>query len=67
MERLKHSKPEIGEDSSKERYRYLQWLADYNAIKEVPSVQPERLLKERDAALDTAYTALKIMQEGKDG
>ena len=40
IERLNHSKPEIGEDSSKERYRYLQWLADYNAIKEVPSAQP---------------------------
>lgn len=42
LERMMYSKPVIGEDKSKERYRYMQWLADYNALKEVPSVQPEQ-------------------------
>lgn len=31
----KRTKPIFGADNSKERYRYLQWLADYNAIKEL--------------------------------
>lgn len=42
IERMTYSKPVIGEDKSKERYRYMQWMADYNALKEVPSVQPEQ-------------------------
>ena len=41
LERLQHSKPEMGADGSKERYRRLQWIADCNAIEEVPSAQPE--------------------------
>lgn len=39
FEKLKHTMPECGEDNSKERYRYMQWLADNNAIKELPSVK----------------------------
>lgn len=27
-----------GEDNSKERYRYMQWLADYWAIEEAPTI-----------------------------
>lgn len=39
FEKLKHTMPECGEDNSKERYRYMQWLADNNAIKELPTVK----------------------------
>lgn len=30
-----------GEDGTKERYRYMQWLTDYNAVKEAPTAEPE--------------------------
>lgn len=39
IDKLSHTKPNFGEDSTKERYRYMQWLADINAIKEL---KPER-------------------------
>jgi len=35
MTKLSYTKPYFGEDSTKERYRYMQWLADTNAIKEL--------------------------------
>ena len=31
---LERKQPLVGADSSKDRYRYIQWLADYNAIRE---------------------------------
>lgn len=33
-EKMSHTLPQCGEDNSKERYRYMQWIADNNAIKE---------------------------------
>lgn len=41
FEKLRHTCPGVGEDGSKERYRYLQWVADNQAIRETPSAQPE--------------------------
>lgn len=32
--KLDRTKPEVGADGSKERYRYLQWLSDWNAVVE---------------------------------
>ena len=31
-----------GEDGTKERYRYMQWLTDYNAVIEAPIVEPKK-------------------------
>ena len=42
MTKLLYTKPYFGEDSTKERYRYMQWLADTNAIKEL---KPARAIK----------------------
>ena len=33
-EKMSHTLPQCGEDNSKERYRYMQWMSDNNAIKE---------------------------------
>lgn len=33
-EKMSHTLPQCGEDNSKERYRYIQWISDNNAIKE---------------------------------
>lgn len=41
MAKLSHTEPLFGEDGTKERYRYMQWLADTNAIKEL---KPERAI-----------------------
>lgn len=47
LERFQRVKPPIGEDGSKDRYRYLQWMACVEAIKEAPaaSVMPTRVGK----------------------
>ena len=37
---LERKQPLVGADSSKDRYRYMQWLADFNAIKDVKTVVP---------------------------
>lgn len=34
FEKLEHTKPEMGTDGSKERYGFLQYLSDWNAIVE---------------------------------
>lgn len=39
MAKLSYTEPLDGGDNTKERYRYLQWLADTNAIKELPIVE----------------------------
>ena len=39
MEKLKYREPVFGRDYTKERYRYMQWMADINAIKELPIVE----------------------------
>ena len=31
-----------GEDGTKERYRYMQWLTDYNAVIEAPPAEPKK-------------------------
>ena len=33
-EKMSHTLQQCGEDNSKERYRYIQWISDNNAIKE---------------------------------
>lgn len=33
-QKMANTKPQCGEDNSKERFRYMQWIADNNAIKE---------------------------------
>lgn len=33
-EKMSHTKPQVGEDKSKERFRYMQWISDNNAIRE---------------------------------
>lgn len=37
---LERKQPLIGADSSKDRYRYMQWLADFNAIKDAKTIVP---------------------------
>lgn len=37
LDRLKCNKPEEGADGSKDRHRYMQWMADINAITAIPS------------------------------
>ena len=37
---LERKRPLVGADSSKDRYRYIQWLADFNAIKDAKTVVP---------------------------
>ena len=37
---LERKRPLVGADSSKDRYRYIQWLADYNAIREAKAIVP---------------------------
>lgn len=41
LEKLKYREPVFGRDCTKERYRYMQWMADLNAIKEL---KPERAI-----------------------
>ena len=37
---LERKQPLVGADSSKDRYRYMQWFADFNAIKDLKTVVP---------------------------
>lgn len=37
---LERKQPLVGADSSKDRYRYIQWLADFNAIKDAKVIVP---------------------------
>jgi hypothetical protein len=37
---LERKSPLVGADSSKDRYRYLQWLADFYAIKDAKAIVP---------------------------
>lgn len=39
--KLKYREPVFGEDDTKERYRFMQWQADVNAIEEL---KPERAI-----------------------
>lgn len=43
-EKMSHTRPQIGEDNSKERFRYMQWMADNNAIREAAD-EPEQTEK----------------------
>ncbi len=57
LEKLAYRKPYFGKDSSKERYRYMQWLADVNAIEELKPV--EAITKNQyDAKLKTDMMAM---------
>ena len=38
-------KPEFGADGSKDRYRYMQWLADYQAIKSAPTIDAVEVVR----------------------
>lgn len=39
---LERKQPLVGADSSKDRYRYMQWLADFNAIRDAKTVVPAK-------------------------
>lgn len=41
LEKLTYREPYFGEDNTKERYRFMQWQADVNAIEEL---KPERAI-----------------------
>lgn len=40
---VERKRPEDGADSSKERYRYIQWLADYWAVKNAPTIKTKQV------------------------
>lgn len=42
IKKLKYRYPGVGVDGSKERLRFLQYIADVEAIKEVPSAEPKK-------------------------
>ena len=42
---VKRKRPENGADCSKERYRYMQWLADYWAIKDAPPIDAVEVVR----------------------
>ena len=42
---VKRKRPESGADCSKERYRYMQWLADYWAIKDAPTIDAVEVVR----------------------
>lgn len=42
------TKPEFGSDGSKDRYRYMQWVADYHAIKSAPTVDAVEVVRCRE-------------------
>lgn len=57
LEKLEYRKPYFGKDNSKERYRFMQWQADVNAIKELEPV--EAITKDQyDAKLKTDMVAM---------
>lgn len=37
--KMSYTMPQVGGDNTKERFRYMQWLADNNAIKEAADEQ----------------------------
>lgn len=37
---LERKQPLVGADNSKDRYRYIQWLADFNAISDAKIIVP---------------------------
>lgn len=39
LEKLKYREPLVGEDNTKERYKFMQWQADMNAIEELKPVE----------------------------
>lgn len=41
-------RPENGEDSTKARFRYIQWLTDYWAIADAPTVDAVKVVKCKD-------------------
>ena len=45
---VKRKRPENGADCSKERYRYMQWLADYWAIKDAPTIDAVEVVRCRE-------------------
>lgn len=59
FERLEYTRPPEGGDSTKERFRFLQWLADNQIIKETPSAEPQITL---ESAVDFLHS-IGWMQE----
>lgn len=45
-QKMAHTRPECGEDNSKERYRYIQWISDSNAIREAADEQQNREIED---------------------
>lgn len=48
LEKLDHVRPVCGEDSSKERYRYLQWISCKNAVIEAMRDNHHRIFTPKD-------------------
>ena len=48
---VKRKRPENGADCSKERYRYMQWLADYWAIKDAPTIDAVEVVRCKECTL----------------
>ena len=53
---LERKQPLVGSDSSKDRYRYMQWLADFNAIRDAKTIIPVEAEREVDASDAVAPT-----------
>lgn len=45
---LERKRPLDGEDNSKARWRYIQWLTDYNSIMDAPAEDVTRVIRCKD-------------------
>ena len=63
---VERKRPLPGADGSKDRYRYMQWLADYQAIKEAPTIEPCENAISIEVAIQTTWMILNGMGYPKD-
>ena len=64
LDRLKCNRPEEGADGSKDRHRYMQWMADHNAITAIPSADVVEVIRCKDCKWwGTSACALWIVDE----
>lgn len=62
---VERKRPEDGADWSKERYRYIQWLADYWAVKDAPTIKTKKV-KYYDEQESVWKIGSVIVDEGVD-
>ena len=48
IEKLTRTRPQQGADGSSERYRFLQWISDSNAINDLPSADVVEVVRCKD-------------------